>query len=71
MVNINKNIIGMYSMYTSLILRSYGICFIFLVAKPNTESNQHLEKPISPKTLAIKKIKKHITKETSNNPQNM
>jgi len=52
----------------SFIVRSKGITLIFFFDKPKTELNQHLLKPIKPKTLATNIKKKHEKAEISKNP---
>jgi hypothetical protein len=42
--------------------------FKFFLYKPNTELNQHLLKPINPKTFATNIKKKHEKTEISINP---
>lgn len=67
----NKNIIGIYIIYISFIFKSSTFTLNFLMHIPNTELNQHLEKPIKPKTFATKNINVVKTGLISKKPQNM
>lgn len=53
---------------SSFIVKSKGITFKFFFNRPNTKLNQHLLKPIKPKTFATNIKKKQEKTEISKNP---
>lgn len=65
----NKNEIDIHIMYISLIFKSNGANLWFFKFIPNVASNQHLEKPIKPRTLAMKNNKIVKVGVNSNRPQ--
>jgi len=69
--NINKKKKQKVNIKISFIVKSKGITFLYFFDKPKTELNQHLLKPIKPKTLAMNIRKKQENIEISKNPLNM
>ena len=57
--------------YNSFLFKSNGANLWFFKLIPKVASNQHFEKPIKPKTLAIKKITIVSVGVNSNRPQNI
>ena len=60
---------GIYTKYNSFLFKSNGLLICFFKLIPKTVSNQHLEKPINPRTLAIKKTNRDNTGVISKRPQ--
>ena len=67
---IKKNI-HVYKIYNSLIDKSKGINFKFLLFIPNVMLNHDLQKPIKPITLAIKSNTQQDKGAVSNKPENI
>lgn len=70
-MNMNMNIIGIYIIYNSFVFKSKGLFLLFFKFIPKVASNQHLENPINPNTLAIKNTKSVNVDVNSKRPQNI